>query len=46
MNDAAETLTLTISYWSYLALVPMIISFVALGQIRREEMRVCETSSN
>ena len=38
MNDAAETLTLTISYWGYLALLPtIIVSFVVLGLIGRKE---------
>ena len=38
MNHAAQTLTMVISYWGYVAFLPaMIAAFVVLGLIRRKD---------
>ena len=38
MNHAAQTLTMAISYWGYVALLPtMIIAFVVLCLMRRKD---------
>ena len=38
MNDNAQTLTMVISYWGYVALLPaMIIASVVFGFIRRKD---------
>lgn len=38
MNHAAQTLTMAISYWGYLAFLPtMIAASVVLGLIRRKD---------
>jgi len=38
MNHAAQTLTMAISYWGYVAFLPlMLIAFVVHGLIRRKD---------
>ena len=38
MNHAAQTLTMTISYWGYVALPPtMIVAFVVFGLMGRKD---------
>ena len=38
MNQTAQTLTMMISYWAYVAFLPaMIIASVVLGLIRRKD---------
>ena len=38
MNHAAQTLTMVISYWGYVAFLPtMIVAFVVLGLVRRKD---------
>jgi hypothetical protein len=38
MNQAAQTLTMAISYWGYIAFLPtMIVTCVVLGVIRRKD---------
>ena len=37
MNHAAQTLTMAVSYWGYVAFLPtMVAAFVVLGLIRRK----------
>ena len=38
MNHPAQTLTMAVSYWGYVAFLPaMIIASVVLGLVRRKE---------
>jgi hypothetical protein len=38
MNHAAQTLTMVISYWGYVAFLPMMmVASVVLGLIRRKD---------
>ena len=38
MNHAAQTLTMAISYWGYVAFLPaMIVAYIVLGLIRRKD---------
>jgi len=38
MNDAARTLSMALSYWGYVALLPgMIIASAVLGIVRRKD---------
>ena len=38
MNHTAQTLTMVISYWGYVAFLPtMIVAFVVLDLIRRKD---------
>jgi len=38
MNHAPETLTMAISYWGYVALLPaIVVGFVVEGLIRRKD---------
>jgi hypothetical protein len=38
MNHSAQTLTMVISYWGYVAFLPtMIVAFVVLSLIRRKD---------
>jgi hypothetical protein len=38
MNHAAQTLTMVISYWGYIAFLPaMFVAFVVLDVVRRKD---------
>jgi len=37
MSHTAQTLTMAISYWGYVALLPTMIAFIVLGLIRRKD---------
>jgi hypothetical protein len=38
MNHAAQTLTMVISYWAYVAFLPtMIVALVVFGLVRRKD---------